>query len=180
MLELCRAAVPWAGFGRLEITVLEGRLVHVRLPTEPWEETAHWLAGHFPGADLRWSEEDLGGFTAQFAQYLSGERRQFNLPLDLRGTPFQQEVWQAVSEIPYGEIRSYGEVAARMGRPSACRATGAANGRNPLPLVIPCHRVVGSTGHLTGYGGGLELKAWLLRLEGAEVPRGRLGATSVA
>ena len=102
---------------------------------------------------------------AQLAEYFAGRRRSFDLPLDRRGTPFQLAVWDAVAAIPYGETRSYGELARALGRPAASRAVGAANGANPLPIVIPCHRVVGATGRLTGYAGGLATKRLLLELE---------------
>ena len=91
--------------------------------------------------------------------------REFTLPLDLRGTPFQLQVWRALLDIRYGEVRSYATVAAAIGRPRAVRAVGAANGANPIPIIVPCHRVIGSHGALTGYGGGLGLKEQLLRLE---------------
>jgi methylated-DNA-[protein]-cysteine S-methyltransferase len=97
--------------------------------------------------------------------YFAGELRQFSLPLAPVGTPFQLDVWNALRAIPYGETRSYGELAERIGRPSAVRAVGAANGANPLPIVVPCHRVIGSNGSLTGFGGGLPLKQALLALE---------------
>lgn len=99
--------------------------------------------------------------------YLRGERRSFDLPLDPMGTPFQQAVWAELRRIPYGETRSYAQVAAGIGKPKAVRAVGQANHRNPLPIFIPCHRVIGASGKLTGYGGGLDLKEKLLELEGA-------------
>lgn len=98
--------------------------------------------------------------------YFAGERVQFFCPLDLRGTPFQLTVWQELCRIPYGEVRSYGEIAHAIDRPSASRAVGAANGANPVAIIVPCHRVIGSSGMLTGYGGGLPAKSWLLSLEG--------------
>lgn len=101
----------------------------------------------------------------QLEAYFAGERRRFDLPLDFTGTAFQKTVWQALLTIPYGETRSYGEIARQLGRPAASRAVGAANGRNPISIIAPCHRVVGSTGHLTGFGGGLAAKRWLLDLE---------------
>jgi methylated-DNA-[protein]-cysteine S-methyltransferase len=107
-------------------------------------------------------------FTAartQLAEYFAGVRQEFDLPLAPRGTGFQRRVWDAVSAVPFGATASYAEIAAAIGTPSACRAVGAANGRNPLPVIVPCHRVVGSTGALTGYGGGLERKRALLDLE---------------
>ncbi len=106
---------------------------------------------------------------AQIGAYFAGEVRCFDLPLAPEGTPFQQRVWAALREIPYGETRSYGALAGAIGRPTASRAVGAANGRNPLPIVVPCHRVIGSTGALTGFAGGVHLKRALLRLEAGGV-----------
>jgi methylated-DNA-[protein]-cysteine S-methyltransferase len=102
---------------------------------------------------------------SQLREYFSGQRTAFNLRLDLSGTAFQRSVWQALLTIPYGETRSYGEIARQIEHPAASRAVGAANGRNPISIVAPCHRVVGSTGKLTGFAGGLEAKAKLLALE---------------
>jgi methylated-DNA-[protein]-cysteine S-methyltransferase len=107
----------------------------------------------------------LAAAAAQLEEYLAGERTSFDLPLSPRGTEFQRRVWDALVEIPYGETVSYAELARRVGAPAAVRAVGAANGRNPLSIVVPCHRVVGSDGSLTGYGGGLPAKRWLLDLE---------------
>ena len=101
----------------------------------------------------------------QLGEYFAGKRKEFSVPLDMRGTPFQKNVWEALLAIPFGETRSYGQLARQLGNPNATRAVGAANGRNPLSIVVPCHRVIGSTGKLTGFGGGLETKAQLLRLE---------------
>lgn len=101
----------------------------------------------------------------QLRRYFAGELTLFDLPLDMRGTAFQTSVWAALLAIPYGETRSYGAIARAIGRPGASRAVGAANGRNPLSIVAPCHRVVGTSGHLTGFAGGLEAKAMLLALE---------------
>jgi methylated-DNA-[protein]-cysteine S-methyltransferase len=103
--------------------------------------------------------------TTQLTEYFEGRRRAFELPLAPEGTPFQRRVWNALLEIPYGETISYGELAARIGDRSASRAVGLANGSNPLPIVIPCHRVIGSNGKLIGYGGGLPVKRQLLALE---------------
>jgi len=111
----------------------------------------------------------------QLTEYLEGKRRGFELPLDLRGTPFQRAVWEELLRIPYGATRTYAELARAVGRPEAVRAVGAANGANPVALVVPCHRVVATGGKLGGYGGGLALKARLLALEGAAQPaEGRL------
>lgn len=101
----------------------------------------------------------------QLGQYFAGERRTFDVPLSFAGTDFQKRVWTALLAIPFGETRSYGEIAHQLGTPGASRAVGAANGRNPISIIAPCHRVVGSAGQLTGFAGGLEAKAFLLELE---------------
>jgi methylated-DNA-[protein]-cysteine S-methyltransferase len=102
----------------------------------------------------------------QLKEYFRGKRVAFDLKLNPKGTPFQIKVWRALTEIPYGATRSYAQIARRVGRPLAVRAVGLANGRNPLPIIVPCHRVIGSDGHLVGYGGGLSTKQALLQLEG--------------
>lgn len=111
----------------------------------------------------------LAAAAAQLEEYFAGRRRGFALSLDLRGTPFQRRVWRLLQEIPYGETRSYGWVAAAAGRPGAARAVGQACGCNPVAIVVPCHRVVASGGGLGGYGGGLAIKRYLLSLEGVAV-----------
>ena len=103
----------------------------------------------------------------QLGEYFAGERRSFDVPLSFAGTDFQKRVWSALLAIPFGETRSYGEIADQLGNPGASRAVGAANGRNPISIIAPCHRVVGSNGKLTGFAGGLEAKAFLLDLEQA-------------
>jgi methylated-DNA-[protein]-cysteine S-methyltransferase len=113
-------------------------------------------------------ERDASAFASTIAQldeYFDGRRATFDVPLELRGTPFEQRVWRALQDIPYGETASYGKVAQRIGAPSAARAVGLANGRNPIAVIVPCHRVIGANGTLTGYGGGLERKQLLLELE---------------
>lgn len=101
----------------------------------------------------------------QLNEYFAGKRKTFSVSLDLRGTRFQRDVWDALVAIPYGETRTYGQVAKQLGNPRATRAVGAANGRNPVSIIMPCHRVIGSSGKLTGFAGGLETKAQLLALE---------------
>ena len=101
----------------------------------------------------------------QLNEYFSGSRKVFSLPLALTGTPFQRKVWQQLTQIPYGEVRSYGQIAQAVGNPKACRAVGAANHCNPIPILVPCHRVVGANGSLTGYAGGFWRKNLLLQLE---------------
>lgn len=117
--------------------------------------------------------EDRGPFAdviAQLEEHFAGERRAFTLPLAPEGTPWQQRVWAALRDVAYGTTTTYGALAARLGVPSAARAVGHANGANPLSIVVPCHRVVGASGHLTGYAGGLERKARLLAIEGCVTP----------
>ncbi len=101
----------------------------------------------------------------QLREYFAGKRKTFSVPLDMRGTRFQKDVWEALLAIPFGETRSYGQLAAQLGNPRATRAVGAANGRNPISIIVPCHRVIGSSGKLTGFAGGLDTKAHLLHLE---------------
>jgi methylated-DNA-[protein]-cysteine S-methyltransferase len=136
---------------------------------------------HRPGTETFGVRDDdaepFAEAAAQLAEYFAGERAAFDLPLAPRGTPFQQRVWAALLEIPYGGTTSYGELAARIGSPGAARAVGLANGRNPIGIVVPCHRVVGSTGALTGYGGGIETKR---RLLAAERDRTRVQAVTAA
>jgi methylated-DNA-[protein]-cysteine S-methyltransferase len=131
------------------------------------------LAAPEPG--WKRDERALGEATDQLRAYFAGERRHFELELAPVGTPFQRQVWRLLAELPYGTTTSYGSLARALGKPGAARAVGAANGRNPLPIVLPCHRVVGADGSLTGFGGGLEAKRWLLRHEGIALPeQGRL------
>ena len=108
----------------------------------------------------------------QLGEYFGGERERFDLPLSFAGTTFQRQVWQALLSIPFGETRSYAQIAAQIGNPTAVRAVGAANGRNPISIIAPCHRVIGAAGALTGFAGGLEAKRYLLNLEARQ---GRLG-----
>lgn len=120
---------------------------------------------HDPDPDWIFNEKPFAAARQQLKQYFAGERKEFDLPLHLTGTEFQIQVLEELQRIPYGETTSYGDIAKRIGRPKAVRAVGAANGRNPLPIIIPCHRVIGSGGDLTGFGGGLDTKEALLRLE---------------
>ncbi|ADP11985.1 Methylated-DNA-(Protein)-cysteine S-methyltransferase [Erwinia sp. Ejp617] len=119
----------------------------------------------FPSLDMEPRHAILTEAERQLQQYFTGRLQQFDLPLEFVGTSFQKQVWAALIAIPYGETRSYRQIAQQIGHPAAVRAVGAANGRNPLPIVAPCHRVIGSNGKLTGFAGGLASKAFLLRLE---------------
>ncbi len=118
-----------------------------------------------PEPDWIFNEKPFENVRKQLDEYFAGDRKEFDLQLQLSGTDFQVQVLEELQRIPYGETISYGAIAKRIGRPKAMRAVGAANGRNPIPIVIPCHRVIGSSGDLTGFGGGLDTKAALLRLE---------------
>lgn len=131
--------------GRIAIGENGGAIALLRLPGE-----------EVPGTVVQHETELLRKAAEQLREYLRGERKMFDLPLAPEGTVFQKAVWSALQEIPYGQTRSYGEIAARIGRPKACRAVGMANHCNPIPIFIPCHRVVGADGSLTGYAGGLE------------------------
>lgn len=126
-----------------------------------------WFSESDVPASALWKEtETLTTASRQLGEYFAGTRKVFNVPLAPVGTDFQRGVWDALLEIPYGETRTYGQIAAVIGNPNASRAVGLANNRNPIPVLIPCHRVIGSDGKLVGYGGGLEMKKRLLSLEG--------------
>lgn len=118
-----------------------------------------------PESDWIYNEAPFKDVSRQLLEYFDGTRKSFDVPLALSGTEFQVSVLEALQAIPYGETTSYGAIAKQIGRPKAVRAVGAANGRNPIPIIVPCHRVIGSGGDLTGFGGGLDTKAELLRLE---------------
>ncbi|MBL8954533.1 MAG: methylated-DNA--[protein]-cysteine S-methyltransferase [Myxococcaceae bacterium] len=118
-----------------------------------------------PRAGAKGTSKLLERAAKQLAEYFAGERETFDLPLEPRGTGFQRAVWKALGEIAFGETVSYAHIAKKIGRPKAVRAVGAANGQNPISLIIPCHRVIGADGSLTGYGGGLPKKKWLLQHE---------------
>ena len=129
---------------------------------------------YLPDSQVPCARPGSGGVLAlaarQIEEYFAGERRVFDLPLAPEGTAFQQRVWRALVQIPYGETVSYGHIARAIGRPAASRAVGAANGKNPIAIIIPCHRVIGANGTLTGYGGGLPTKQWLLAHETGQLP----------
>jgi methylated-DNA-[protein]-cysteine S-methyltransferase len=118
-----------------------------------------------PEAEWRPSDESFAAVVEQLAEYFAGDRRSFEVPLRLKGTPFQQCVWRELVRIPFGQTITYAELARRVGNPSASRAVGSANGRNPVSIIVPCHRVIGADGRLTGYAGGVEIKRRLLEWE---------------
>ena len=138
--------------GALTLAEEENAIVSLFFAGKKYEQT--------PTELLRRGEQQLN-------EYFAGERQSFELPLDPRGTDFQKRVWRTLLEIPYGETRTYGQLAARLGNPGAARAVGGANNKNPLPILIPCHRVIGAGNDLVGYAGGLSVKACLLHLENA-------------
>lgn len=142
----------------------DGAVVRIEFPNGAGAgEVATDLARR--GIDLVDSAAKTRRLRQQLAEYFAGERRSFDLPLAPEGTDFQRRVWRALVAIPYGETESYGELAVRIGRPGASRAVGRANATNPIPIVVPCHRVIGADGSLTGFGGGLDAKRQLLALE---------------
>lgn len=142
--------------GILTLAGRDGRLRHLRMTDQTYEpDRSDWLR----------DDEAFGDAVAQLEEYFRGERQDFDLGLDLVGTAFQRRVWEALLTIPYGETRSYGEIARQIEAPGAFRAVGLANGHNPIGIIVPCHRVIGANGSLTGYGGGMERKKTLLGLE---------------
>ena len=127
--------------------------------------TRKWLKRYMPEADLVHSASKLSRVITQLQQYFAGERTEFELDLEMRGTPFQVKVWNALRDVAYGKTETYKGIAEQIGQKTAVRAVGGANNRNPLPLIVPCHRIVGSDGSMTGYAGGISVKETLLRLE---------------
>jgi methylated-DNA-[protein]-cysteine S-methyltransferase len=154
-------------FGELIVAVDEdGNLVTLVLPNGHGRWQDEILENEYIVAE---DVQRCAFVTSQLDDYFAGNRRTFDIPLRLEGTAFQKQVWTALRDIPYGSTTSYGKLAERIGNPAAVRAVGMANGMNPIPIIIPCHRVIGADGSLTGFGGGLELKAQLLKLEGVEL-----------
>lgn len=149
--------------GALALAESEIGLCRILFPGE--EPTQSILSGEFTSETIIEDDRACSSVSRQLDEYFAGERRQFDLTLDLRTTAFFRQVLLAVAEIPYGQTAAYSTIANKIGKPRAVRAVGAANARNPIPIVIPCHRVVGKNGKLTGYGGGLHRKSFLLNLE---------------
>jgi O-6-methylguanine DNA methyltransferase len=153
--------------GPVWIATTETGICAVRLGNGQPEEFFTWLSRHIGPEPPRKDAKPLVAALTQLREYFSRKRREFDLPLDTRGTPFQEATWAEVARIPYGTTTTYGEIARLIGRPRATRAVGGAISANPLPIVIPCHRVIGAKGSLVGYGAGLAAKAALLQLEDA-------------
>jgi len=158
---------PAGAFGAAFTSRGLGRLT---FPTEDLAACAAWARRWAPGAPARHAGWQLDELAQQLADYFAGRLRAFGIALDMRGTPFQIAVWSGLLEIGYGQVRSYSAHAAAIGRPRAIRAVGAANGANPIPILVPCHRLIGANGALVKYGGGLDVKRRLLELEGALEP----------
>ena len=152
---LCRTDVT-SPVGQLGLVATETSLVAVLWPDEQDGRVV------FSDPPVSGSNQVIRAAATQLNEYFDGDRRSFDLPLELRGTEFQQSVWNALVDIPFGETSTYGKQAVAIGRPRAIRAVGSANGRNPLSIVLPCHRIVGADGKLTGFAGGLDTKRWLL------------------
>ena len=163
--EARAATVVDSPVGRLYLAATDEGLTHILFVAQMDHEP---LAIPGAGAAARIVRET----ERQLADYFSGRRRDFDVPLAPAGTEFQRAAWKALAEVPYGETISYAELAQRMERPRAVRAVGAANGANPIPIILPCHRIIGADGTLTGYGGGLDTKRRLLSLEGVELQGG--------
>jgi O-6-methylguanine DNA methyltransferase len=164
-METVQTASFETPIGTLRVASTSNGLAYLGLPGAGGRGFAGWLARALPDARREEAFAPNRDAIRQILDYLDGKRTEFDLPLDLRGTPFQRDVWTALCEIPYGATRSYADIAARVGNPDAVRAVGAANGANPVALVVPCHRVIQSGGKLGGYGGGLDLKRRLLAME---------------
>ncbi|MBT2640053.1 methylated-DNA--[protein]-cysteine S-methyltransferase [Bacillus sp. ISL-39] len=140
-------------------------LVFVGSQNKPFEELFEWAKKRFPGSSLVEDDEKLEPYAVEITQYLEGKRNNFTVPFEYVGTQFQLAVWNALCEIPYGQTKSYSDIANDINKPTAVRAVGTAIGANPVLITVPCHRVIGRNGSLTGYRGGLEMKTLLLDLE---------------
>lgn len=173
-MEIVHTAKIDSPIGSLRVASTERGLAYLELPSASGRGLSGWLRRCVPDARCADGFAPNRAAIAQVLEYLEGKRVAFEIELDLRGTPFQSAVWRALLEIPYGETRSYAEIAAAVGQPNAWRAVGAANGANPVALVVPCHRVIASDGRLGGYAGGSELKAKLLAMERSRPSQGKL------
>jgi O-6-methylguanine DNA methyltransferase len=169
-MEIVHTAEFDSPVGTMRLASSERGLAYLALPRQSGRGFDGWLRRHAPDAVCREAFAPNRSAITQIREFLEGKRHAFELPLDLRATPFQLAVYQALQAIPFGETRSYADVARGIGQPAAVRAVGAANGANPIPLVVPCHRVVQTGGKLGGYGGGLPLKKRLLAMERAAAP----------
>ncbi|MNO42913.1 Methylated-DNA--protein-cysteine methyltransferase, inducible [compost metagenome] len=147
------------------IAASENGLSYVGSQEKPFDEMSNWIRRRFPDSELVQDDEKMAPYVKELIEYLQGKRQMFTIPFDYRGTPFQLAVWKALGEIPYGQTWSYSDIATHIQKPAAVRAVGTAIGANPILITVPCHRVIGKNGTLTGYRGGLEMKTKLLHLE---------------
>lgn len=154
---------------QLYMATTKNGLCYVGSQGKPYEEMEVWLAKRFSNHELVEEEEALAPYKNEIKEYLNGTRREFTVPVELKGTAFQLAIWDTLAKIPYGETKSYSQIADFINNPAAVRAVGAAIGANPVLITIPCHRVVAKNGALTGYRGGLEMKEKLLTLENGDL-----------
>lgn len=164
--------------GPLTLCATEAGLCLIRFGTFAGTADAigQWVKAQIgPAAQIYADAEKLSGAHRQLTAYFAGQLQSFDLPLDMRGTVFQRQVWEALLSVPYGESASYKEIAVRIGNPQAVRAVGGANNRNPVPVIVPCHRIIGAGGALVGYAGGLGIKSTLLQLEASQSGLGSAG-----
>jgi methylated-DNA-[protein]-cysteine S-methyltransferase len=149
----------------MHVAATDEGLCYVGSQNQPLDELKQWVKARYPGSSLIRDDEKLRPYMAELAQYLQGTLGRFTLPIIFRGTPFQEAVWHALCDIPYGQTKSYSDIAQHIQKPTSVRAVGAAIGANPILITVPCHRVIGKNGALTGYRGGIEMKTKLLQLE---------------
>lgn len=163
-------SVYWTHFHyndwHMHLAATSNGLCYVNSPNQSFEPLAAWVHKYYPPHELVQDDEIMQPYMIQLQEYFQGVRKEFTFPVDLQGTPFQQSVWQALHTIPHGHTDSYTGIACAIGKPQAVRAVGTAIGANPVLIVVPCHRVIGKNGTLTGYRGGLDAKQGLLQLEG--------------
>ncbi|MFB1082736.1 methylated-DNA--[protein]-cysteine S-methyltransferase [Jeotgalibacillus sp. JSM ZJ347] len=165
--------VYWSEFidegSSYQFAAVDGKVCYIGGPKEGYAALEKWVGKQYPDAVLIESAEEMAPFVNEFEAYFTGEKKAFDMPIDPKGTPFQQKVWEALLEIPYGETRTYADIAARVGRPKAFRAVGTAIGANPILVVVPCHRVIAKDGGLGGFSAGLDVKRALHQVEGIQL-----------
>lgn len=149
----------------LYIAASEKGLCYVGTPGQSFEEFSRAIHKRFPSAELKEDHEFMERYLKELHEYIEGRSTTFSMPVDIKGTPFQEAIWKALTEIPYGQACSYSDIAEKIGKPAAVRAVGTAIGANPVLITVPCHRVIGKNGAITGYRGGIEMKQFLLDLE---------------
>ena len=178
MNDIRKQAVFWSSFvyekWKFYLAATPNGLCYVGSPNKSFEEVNEWAKRRFSKLELIENDRALQPYIEELLEYFEGKRASFTFPLDIQGTSFQQEIWNALNEIPYGETFTYSQIAEMIRKPSAVRAVGTAIGANPILISVPCHRVIGKNGKLTGYRGGLEMKKHLLSLE-----KEREGSTNI-